>query len=69
MSMGVCPYMAGKSSRDLKQRVEHFRGNVDPNVVLKWFADLFSVSNYVKLKVLKTDGLLTKLCQQNFQQN
>ncbi|XP_072040937.1 WD repeat-containing protein 17-like [Amphiura filiformis] len=42
MAMGVCPHMAGKASKDLKQRVEHFRGNVDPNLVLKWFSDLFS---------------------------
>ena len=44
MAIGVCPHMCGKASRDLKQRVDHFRGNVDPNIVLKWFSDLFSVS-------------------------
>ncbi|KAJ8028341.1 WD repeat-containing protein 17 [Holothuria leucospilota] len=34
--------MSGRVSRDLKQRVECFRGNVNRQIILKWFSELFS---------------------------
>ncbi|XP_072171647.1 WD repeat-containing protein 17-like [Diadema setosum] len=42
MAVRTLPLMCGRASRDLKSRIDHYRGNVDHHTILRWFSNLFS---------------------------
>ncbi|XP_030837047.1 WD repeat-containing protein 17 [Strongylocentrotus purpuratus] len=42
MAVNTSTLMSGKVSRDLKSRIDHYRGNVDVETILRWFSNLFA---------------------------
>ena len=44
MAMSTSTVMAGRVSRELKQKLEQYKGDLDHSVALRWFSHLFSVS-------------------------
>ncbi|XP_022109388.1 WD repeat-containing protein 17-like [Acanthaster planci] len=42
MAMNTSTVMAGRMSRELKQKLEQYRGDLDNSMALRWFSHLFS---------------------------
>nr|XP_054754623.1 WD repeat-containing protein 17-like [Lytechinus pictus] len=42
MAVNTSTLMSGKASRDLKSKIDHYRGNLEFKTIIRWFSNLFA---------------------------